>query len=90
MFLPFLMLVGTECDLLCGSMCFPDFNMCIFISARVNMGIRNRLEDQPSVGNFIACIGDAAPQFQITLLPFFSFRIYLIAIWVNDVLLTAT
>ena len=56
------MLVGTEYDLLCGSMCFPDFNMCIFISARVNMGIRDRLEDQPSVGNFIGCIDDAAPK----------------------------
>jgi len=41
---------------------FPDFNMCVFISALVNMGIRNRLEDQPSVGNFIGCIGDASPQ----------------------------
>ena len=57
------MLVGTECALLCGSMCFPDFVMCIFISAPVNMGIRNRLEDQPSEGYFIDHIGDEAPRF---------------------------
>ena len=30
------------------------------------MGIRNRLEDQPSEGNFIGCVDDAV---QLTLLP---------------------
>lgn len=50
------MLVDTECDLLCASMCFPDFIMCISISAQVNISIRKRLEDQPWVGNFIAVL----------------------------------
>lgn len=41
----FFMLVGIECDLLCGLMCFLDFDMCIFILVWVNMGICNRFED---------------------------------------------
>lgn len=48
----FLMLVVTEWTSLCGSWLFPDFEMRIFISARVNMGTRARLDDQPSEGNF--------------------------------------
>ena len=96
----FLMLVGTEWALLCESRLFPDFEMCIFISARVNMGIRARLDDQPSEGNFTeitdSCTVTSAMQLLhccvlgTAALPFLPLGINLIPIWVCDVLVPST